>query len=381
VVVTKTPSERRSLPPLHVAIPALVGAWAVAFEIPHFIAQVARDAAATDFRLFYVAAEAGTRWGWPHMYDPARLQQLSQPFGPADSAITPVYTYLNPPLLAWLVTPLTVLPLPAALYVWTAINIAAFVMAWRLAAPGRGFAQFSVLLVSLALWPVAFSIERGQAVLITYALAIGCWRLAARRREVLAGILLGLAWALRPQDVALLPAVLLICGFRRATVYWLATTVALWAVFAVVIGPTGLGTYLGVLAWAASDPSYNATPLASPFGPQATLIVSQAVFAAVALAAVWRQRRNWSLAFAIGILGTLISAVHVHEYDYVGLIVAAWLALGETTSVVELVWLGIGIVCVQVPLIGIRLPILFWQPVWLAMLAFRRKSPATVPAE
>ena len=369
------------MPPLHVAIPALIGAWAVAFEIPHFIGQVARDAAATDFRLFYISAEAGIRWGWPHMYDPARLHELSQVFGPSDAAITPVYTYLNPPLLAWLVAPLTVLPLPAALYLWTAINIAAFVAAWRLASPGRGFAQFSVLSVSLALWPVAFSVERGQAVLITFGLAIGGWWLAARRREVLAGVLLGLAWALRPQDVALLPAVLLICGFRRATVYWLATTVALWAVFAVVIGPTGLGTYLGVLAWAASDPSYNATPLATPFGPQATLIASQAVFAAVALAAVWQQRRRWNLAFAIGILGTLISAVHVHEYDYVGLIVAAWLALGETTSVVELAWLAIGIVCVQVPLIGIRLPILFWQPVWLAMLAFRRESPVTVPAE
>lgn len=381
MVVTETPTARRRLPPLQVAIPALIGAWAVAFEIPHFIGQVARDAAATDFRLFYISAEAGTRWGWPHMYDPARLQELSQVFGPSDVAITPVYTYLNPPLLAWLVAPLTVLPLPAALYVWTAINIAAFVVAWRLASPGRGFARFSVLLVSLALWPVAFSVERGQAVLITFALAVGCWWLAARHREVLAGVLLGLAWALRPQDVALLPAVLLICGFRRATVYWLATTVALWAVFAVVIGPTGFGTYLGVLAWAASDPSYNATPLATPFGPQATLIASQAAFAAVALAAVWRQRRRWNLAFAIGILGTLISAVHVHEYDYVGLIIAAWLALGETTSVVELVWLAIGVVCVQVPLIGIRLPILFWQPVWLAMLAFRRESPATAPAE
>jgi len=158
MVVTKTPTARRRLPPLQVAIPALIGAWAVAFEIPHFIGQVARDAAATDFRLFYISAEAGTRWGWPHMYDPARLQELSQVFGPSDGAITPVYTYLNPPLLAWLVAPLTVLPLPAALYVWTAINIAAFVAAWHLASPGRGFARFSVLLVSLAVTTVPFLI-------------------------------------------------------------------------------------------------------------------------------------------------------------------------------------------------------------------------------
>ncbi len=372
--LSETADLRRRLPPFRLAIPAVSAAWAVAFEIPHFISMVRTDPANTDFRLFYVAAQAGLRWGWPHMYDPDRLQQLSSTFVPSDGAIASYYTYLNPPLVAWLVTPLTALPITSALYIWTAINIAFLVAAWWLAGPGTGFARFTVLLVSLAVWPTVLSLERGQPVLITYALAIGCWWMAGRRREVEAGVLLALAWAIKPQDVALLPAVLLLCGFYRAAAYWLVTTVAVWAVFALILGPTGMGTYLAVMAWASSDPSYTATPLLGPFGAQTSLLLTQFVFGIGALAGVWRQRRSWRVAFAIGLVGTTVSSIHLHEYDLVALVVAAWLALGEPTSAVELAWLAIGVVCAQAPAIGIRLPILLWQPIWLAILSLRRTS-------
>jgi hypothetical protein len=374
-MTSKIPTKPRNMPPLHLAIPAVVGAWAIAFEIPHLIGMIAHEPAASDFRLFYVAAEAGLKWGWPHLYDPAQQQELSLTFSPGGPAISPAYTYQNPPLLAWLIAPLTLVALPAAFFAWTAFNVTALVAAWRLASPGTGFARATVLLVTLALWPTVFSLERGQAVLVTYALAVGCWWLAARRHEVFAGLLLGLASAIRPQDVALLPVVLLLCGFWRSAVYWLATTVTLWAAFALVIGPNGVGTYLAVLAWAASDPSYTGTPVFAPFGARTSLILGQAGIAGVALAAVWRQRRTFNVAFAIGLLGTAMSAIHVHEYDYVGLIVAAWLALAEPTSALEFVWMAIGVVCMQLPLIGMRLPILIWQPVWLLMLTLRRRRP------
>jgi len=376
-------SERRSRPSLRVAIPAVIGAWALVLEIPRFVGMVRHDPAVTDFRLFYGAAQVGRIWGWANIYDPARLHSVLLPFGQADAVITPDFSYGNPPLLALMVTPLTALPLPAAFYIWTAINIAAFATAWLMAGPGTGLGRIAVLLISLALWPTVFSIERGQPVLIVYALAIGCWWMAARRREVEAGILLAVALALKPQDVALLPAVLFLCGFRRAAAWWLLATAALWAGFALLIGPNGLGGYLGAIAWAASSPGYTANPLTAPLGPAASLLAGQILLAALALAGVWRQRRSWRVAFAIGLVGTMVSAVHLHEYDYVGLIVAAWLALGEPTSIIELAWLAIGIACAQLPAIGIRLPILLWQPVWLAMLALRRTTvarPAARPA-
>jgi Glycosyltransferase family 87 len=373
-------SKSRSLPPLRVAIPAVIGVWAIVLEIPRFVGMVRHDPAVTDFRLFYAAAQVGRTWGWSDIYDPGRLHAVLLPFGPVDAAITPSFTYTNPPLLALIVAPLTALPLPAAFYIWTAINVAAFVAAWLMACPGTGPGRVALLLISLALWPTIFSIERGQPVLVVYALAIGCWWMAARRREVAAGILLALALAIKPQDVALLPAVLFLCGFRRAAAWWLLTTAVLWAGFAVLIGPQGMGTYLAAIAWSASGPGYTANPLMAPLGSAASLLAGQILLATAALVGVWRQRRSWRVAFAIGLVGTMVSAVHLHEYDYVGLVVAAWLALGEPTSVIELVWLAIGVVCAQLPAIGVRLPIVFWQPVWLAMLSLRRTSSADVHA-
>jgi hypothetical protein len=305
------------------------------------------------------------------MYDPNRLSELSLVFGPGSEPIAPLYNYVSLPLLAWFVVPLTALPLPEAVYAWALVNIAAMVAAWRLASPGTGLVRVAVLLGSLAIWLTVFSLERGQPVLITFALAIGCWWAASRKQEVLAGILLALAFAIKPQDILLLPAALLVCGFRRATVWWLATSVVLWAVFALVLGPTGIGTYLAGLSWTVSDPNFTAQPLVAPFGPRASLFIGQAVFAVAALVGMWRQRRSLRVAFAIGIVGTLVSGVHFHEYDFAGLVFAAWLAFGETTSVVEFAWLGVGIVCAQLPAIGIRLPIVLWQPVWLAMLSLR----------
>jgi hypothetical protein len=373
--VSETASERRRLPPLRFAIPGLVGLWAIAFEIPRFVGLVESDPGLNDFRLFYLVAQAGLKWGWSNMYDPARLHELGLALGrPADAVINAAYAYEYSPLLAWLVAPLTVLPLPAAFYIWTAVNVGALVAAWWVASPGAGFARLAVLLVSLALWPTVFAFERGQPVFITFALAIGCWWMATSRRQVWAGVLLALAWAIKPQDVALLPAVLVLCGLWRAAAWWLLTTAALTALFALTLGPTGIGTFLAVLAWSASDPNYTSSTLITPFGSFATLLVAQAAFAAVALAGVWWHRRNLRLAFAIGIVGTLVSAIHLHEYDYVGLVVAAWLALGEPTSAVEIAWLAIGIVCAQLPSIGVRLPIVLWQPVWLVMLSLRGAS-------
>src|SRR5438093_73682 len=368
--------ERQRLPDLRLAIAAVIGAWCLVFEIARFVGLVRSDPAANDFRLFYLAAQVGEKWGWSHMYDPDKLRALTQVFGPGDRAIIPSYTYDNSPLLAMLVAPLTAMPLTAAFVIWTVINLAAGVAAWRLASPGVGFARVAILLCTLALWPMVFSLERGQPVLITYALAIGSWWMAGRRREIEAGVLLALATAIKPQDVALLPAVLVFGGFLRAAAYWLAATAALWAFFALVIGATGFGTYLAVLDWAASAPGFTATPLIEPLGPRLSLVVGEGMVLAVALVGIWRQRRSWNVTFAIGLVATLVGSIHIHDYDYVGLAMAAWLVLGEPSSLAKNAWLGLGILCAQGPAIGIRIPIVLWQAIWLLILTFRNALAA-----
>jgi hypothetical protein len=369
------------VPPLRFAIPAVAAAWAIVFEIPRFLGLVHHDSAANDFRLFYVAAEAGVQLGWPKMYDPISLLHLSSAFF-ASAPITPAYTYDFPPLLAWMVIPLTLLPLAAAFYVWTGINIAAFSAASRLLFPGATFRWLAVLLVSLAVWPTVFSLERGQPELVVYALAIVSLWLASRGRDRGAGIVLGVAWAIKPQVLLLLPAIFLVCGRPRAAAWWLLTTVVAWGFFVLVLGQAGMGAYLYALQWAASDPGFAAEPIVAPLGSAMSLLLGDGLLTAITLVAAWRHRSSLRIAFAIGLVGTLASATHLHEYDYVGLVLAAWLVLdAEEVSVWDFAWVAVGVVCGQLPAIGVRWPIVLFTPLWLLWLWIRPvEAGQTIPS-
>src|SRR5207245_9800210 len=93
-----------------------------------------------DFYVYYLAARIGRAHGWGLMYDPSV-------FRPAITAAVGRYLpYLNPPLLAWIVSPLSWLPYRLAAWLWTGVLGAALVAAWVLGAPG-GRARRLVVLV------------------------------------------------------------------------------------------------------------------------------------------------------------------------------------------------------------------------------------------
>ena len=369
----RSPVGRRNLPPLSLAAPALAAVWAMLFEVPRFFALVSSEPGVTDFRRFYAAAEIGIRYGWPRIYDVGRLREVSLPLGPGVGSDPFSLFYMNPPIVAWAVLPLTLLPLTLALLLWSAVNIASFVGASRVVFPRGGFVWATTLLVSFALWPSIFSLERGQMEPMVYGFAIASLWLAERGNQRWAGILLAVAMAFKPQDVYLLPAVLVICGRFRAAAWWLATSTALLALFVLVVGAEGIGTNIAVVWWSAkADPSFIARPFITPFGPDLSLLVGQGLFGLIALGAAWRQRRSLRIAFAIGLVGTLASGVHLHVYDYVGLAVAAWLVVSESElSLLDVGWLGLGVLCAQVTALQITWPILVWELVWIVILGAR----------
>lgn len=368
-------ADARSRPPILLAAIALAAMWALVFEVPRFVSLVSANPGANDFRLFYIAAESGLRWGWPHIYDIRYLDFLSSALGEGND-IKPSYMFANPPLVAWIALPLTRVPLAFAFYIWTSISLAALVGACWLVLPKAGFVRVATLLASLAVWPTIYALERGQPVLLAYALAIGAWSMVRRNRQIEAGVLLALGWAVKPQDLVLLPAVFVICGFRRAALWWLLASSILWLIFALVLGPNGLGTYIGVLAWVERSPQHLADTYATVVGLGVAFPLVEGALVLLTLLAVWRQRRNWNIAFAIGLVGTVLAGFHVHEYDYVALVVSVWLILRQPVGAIELIWVGVGVICLQILSVGDRLPILVWQPVWLAILALSPVSAA-----
>src|SRR5207245_8403775 len=76
--VRRGPSNR--LPPLRIAIPIVVAAWAVLFEAWRFVGTVSTQPGNNDFRVFYLTAESASTCGCPHLYDPSRLALLNHRF-------------------------------------------------------------------------------------------------------------------------------------------------------------------------------------------------------------------------------------------------------------------------------------------------------------
>src|ERR1700687_783724 len=101
-----------------------------------------------DFYVYYLAAQIGRVHGWAAMYDPAIF------LPPVTNAVGKPLPYLNPPELAWLVTPLSYLPYTLAGWVWTGVLAGGPARTSVPGAPGRGLVRLIHGVGAAALLPV-----------------------------------------------------------------------------------------------------------------------------------------------------------------------------------------------------------------------------------
>ncbi|TMF92587.1 MAG: DUF2029 domain-containing protein [Chloroflexi bacterium] len=357
-------------PPLWLAAGAVASGWAAVYSIGRWIAYFVQHPIHEDVRLIYVAAEAGTRYGWSTIYDEGTLRTLSSSFPADDRTIDSVLTYLHPPLLAWIFAPLTVFPEPVAYVLWTAISVAALVFAWHLAAPYHGLAKLTLLLVAIGLWPVMQAFYYGQPTFLVIALVAVAWWLIRRDQMLAAGIALALATALKPQVVFMIPICLLVAGRFKAVVGWAGACAVLAALSAVALGPAGLASYWEALRLGQADVGHTFFTVAYLFG----LHLGPATYAVLAVQGIaclyvaWSRREDLDIVFAAGLLGTLMVSIHLHQPDYSNLVLAAWLVLRGTPSLAHRLWFGVGIVTMQVLTLGQPVPQLLWDAGWLTIL-------------
>src|ERR1700682_929492 len=112
------PASLRRRPPLWLAAAAVASGWAALYSIGRWILLYSFAPVHEDVRMTYVAAEAGQRYGWSTIYDQAMLRSLSTGFPAGQRHIDALYTYLHPPLVAWVFAPLTAFPEPVAYALW-----------------------------------------------------------------------------------------------------------------------------------------------------------------------------------------------------------------------------------------------------------------------
>ncbi len=360
-------SARR--PPLWLAAAAVASGWAAVYSAVTWIRQFAIAPAHDDVRLYYVAAEAGLRYGWSKIYDQAVLSALSSSF-PAATRLIDEKTFASTPLLAWVFAPLTAFPEPVAYVLWVVLSLAALAFAWHIAVPYAGLAKLTLLLLAIGLWPVLLTLYFGQPTLIVLALVGVTWWLCVKERPLEAGAVLALATFLKPQAVFLVPVVLLVSGRYRVVGAWAAGVAVLAALTAVSLGSSGLIGWWHVVRVVQGLPLDTMFTLAGPLGNGPATYLLWGLQGAIALAIAWRRRGEVEIVFAVGILGTVATASYFHNSDYCILLLPAWLVLRTLPPLWHRMWLLIGIVPMQLLLTPLLAgPQLVWDAGWLAILA------------
>lgn len=319
-----------------------------------------------DFRLMYGAALTGLHEGYSHLYDLAAQKQAVEGLG-AGFYWSP---FLNPPPLAWLVTPLTILPFTAALVVWTALILGALVLAWHLAAPGGRLTRAAHLAMLLGVFPVAFGVMVGQPVALVVAAVAACWWFAENDRPVVAGLVLSVV-ALKPQLALFVPLCLVVSGHARIFGAWLVATLVIGLVAFAMLGGDGFNRYREVLNLASQWEITRRYAFSGLVGTGAPLYVSEAIVAAVTLLAAWRHRGGGAgMPIAVGILGSLLFTPYVGFQDFAMLFVAAWLILRSKASEWQVGALVVGFVLLELSLVLLPALILSIESLLLVSLAW-----------
>ena len=382
-------SKRR--PPLWLLAAGGVSLFAAAHAIAVWIYLYLAMPVHEDVRLTYVAAEAGLRYGWSSIYDEPTLRALSASFPPDQQRIDALYTYLHPPLVAWLFAPLTAFSEPLAYLAWTVISLVALVFTWHLVAPYLGVAKAALLLLAIGLWPVLSTFYYGQPNLLVLAGVAASWWLTKQNRPFLAGTMLALATFVKPQLMWLLPLAIVVSGRVAVVAGWAIGCAALGVVSAFALGPGGLSSWFHALQGGQADPSHTVNTLIHFFGVGPVTFALWLILGLAALFVAYRQREHLDTVFAAGLLGTTLVAFHFHELDYTVLILAAWFFLRTSPPIWQRLWLIPGLAAVELTGLGIAfggawdLPshglVIAWAASWLAILVSnQRRGGAGAPA-
>jgi len=246
---------------------------------------------------------------------------------PAD--LSPFY---NPPIMAYLFVPLTILPMPLAYVVWNVISLAMLVAA--VAIPLRGHprgASLAALLVTFG--GVAVTLFEGQANAI-FVLALSfAMLLMISGRPLAAGTLLGLIW-LKPQYAVVFVLVFIVK--RRWTELTGMTVVglALTALSVGTVGARGVAGYLAVMSRIGGyypPPGFRISPqamanwrgllvnLAPGISETAGYALMVGLGVATVLLSLWVWRGSWDPAsprFAIQMLVVVLTSIIVSPHSH-----------------------------------------------------------------
>jgi hypothetical protein len=137
---------------------------------------------------------------------------------------------------------------------------------------------------------------------------------------------------------------------------------------ALSLGWSGISTWLSIVAQIKADRFQGPLTYSVIFGQGWLATGIEVTLGVAALALAWYRRGRLDLVLALGLVGSTASATYLHEDDVAILVLAAWIVLLSRPSLPQQVWLIVGIAAAQFIAIGQPVPMLLWEPGWIALL-------------
>ena len=269
--------------------------------------------------------------------------------------------YLNPPVFAWLLLPLSLLPYGVALVIWNAFILGCLVVIWRVTvwrtAPtltladnlnrARYGARFGpvgtaraligprlrrgreilLLLAALALYPVVLGLALGQVTMVVLVAVALCYWLMRRDRPLLAGLVLALI-VIKPQAAFLVPVALLAARRYRVCLGFALAVIPMAALSLLAVGRQGIDYWLASVAVNYNHPGFKFNSVSWIIGPGVPAIAVGLAAVAATLYVSWKAPfKDVELPIAAGLIGSLLVTPYVTVHDLSALVVAAWLVL------------------------------------------------------
>jgi len=299
---------------LAVAGAAAAASVSAVYSLWLWVSNYAGDNFHNDFTFYYAAARLGLAHGWNHLYD-LRLQQEQLDAISSHITVAQLARYVSPPPLAWLITPLTLLPYQVAYWMWSVLLVGALVLAWHLAAPGSGRARVIFLVAAFGWLPIIYGLQLGQPVLLVAAGVAACYALLKRGRDVEAGAVLGVL-VFKPQLALLVPVVLLVSGRWRAFASCVVVLAAIAAASLLALGPSGATDYVDRLNLASMVAENQAQTIAGWIHNLQAARIVEGLIAAWTVGVAYRlRRRGPAVALSVALIGGLAASPYVHYDD------------------------------------------------------------------
>jgi len=291
------------------------------FSVVQYFALTIKAPWQLDFSDFYFAARTGMAHGWAQMYNTS----VSMPALYAASGNW--LPFLHPPVFAWVLAPLSLLPYPVALAIWDSFLVGCYLFCWRILASGSIGRRLFLLVAGLALYPVTLGLALGQPTMVVLAAVCLCYWFIGREQPLLAAAALSVI-ALKPQSSFLVPFALLLAGRVRVFTGWALFSMALAALCLVALGLHGLQDWRHAIEIGYRLPGIRFNSVASTIGP-GVLAATINVLAGGIAVSIGRvaARRGAELPIAAGLSGSMLATPYLSVTDLAALLIAAWLIL------------------------------------------------------